>query len=452
MSSEARVAIRARGVSKLYRRGQMASSGLLAERLNNAVLSPVRRLLGRSPSTEDIISDHEQEAPETDEFWALKDVSFDVHFGEAVGIIGRNGAGKSTMLKLLSRITLPTEGRIELHGRTTSLLEVGTGFHPELTGRENIFLNGTLLGLNRWDIFERYEEIVEFSGIRPFIDTPVKRYSSGMFVRLAFSVAAHLDPEILIIDEVLAVGDMDFQQRSLEKMQQTAAAGRTVVFVSHDLSSIENICDRVLVLEGGQIVSESRSGHPHDAVDDYVGMMDPDRPRAISRGTTGGKKHTVELVRAWATNRAQEDVERFSIFEDVYLHVLYAVTEDLSDAVIPFFHVLDRKGDYVFLAFPHNWPAEKGRRAGRYEAVCHIPAHLLNDGSYSVTAQVNTVSNGHTLQFFEEHALRFVILDDIRENPHRAHTKFSYELPGAVRPLLDWQLIPADQLTPAIDT
>lgn len=452
MSSDARVAIHVSGVGKRYRRGQMASSGLLAEALNNAVLSPARRLLGRGSSTPAMVSEPQPDAPESDEFWALKDVSFDVHFGEAVGIIGRNGAGKSTMLKLLSRITLPTEGRIELHGRTTSLLEVGTGFHPELTGRENIFLNGTLLGLNRWDIFERYEEIVEFSGIRPFIDTPVKRYSSGMFVRLAFSVAAHLDPEILIIDEVLAVGDMDFQQRSLEKMHQTAVAGRTVVFVSHDLSSVESLCDRVLVLDGGQIVSESRPGHPHDAVDEYVGMMSPRGSGATGVGATGGSSREVEFVRAWVTNREQETVDRLSIFQDVYLHVLYEVSQDLSDAVIPLFHVLDRNGDYVFLTFPHDWPAEQGRRAGRYEAVCHIPAHLLNDGSYSVTVQANTVSSGHTLQFFEEHALRFMIRDEIRENPHRLHTKYSYEHPGAVRPLLDWQLIPADRLTEAVDT
>jgi lipopolysaccharide transport system ATP-binding protein len=423
----------------------MASSGLLAERLNDAVLSPVRRLVGRGASSPPGPGDLEHVAVEEEEFWALRDVSFDVGFGEAVGIIGRNGAGKSTMLKLLSRITLPTEGRIELHGRTTSLLEVGTGFHPELTGRENIFLNGTLLGLSRRDIFNRYDEIVEFSGIDSFIDTPVKRYSSGMFVRLAFSVAAHLDPEILIIDEVLAVGDMEFQRRSLEKMQQTAVEGRTVVFVSHDLSSVARVCDRVLVLERGEIVSESRPGHPDDAVYDYVSLMNPSRQDPVGHGAAGSGRPKVELVRAWITNRRQEVAGRFSIFEDVYLHVLYDVTEDLADAVVPFFHVLDAEGDYVFLTFPHDWPAEQGRRAGRYEAVCHVPAHFLNDGTYSVTVQVNTVNNGHTLEFFENHAVRFVIVDDIDENPHRAHVKYSYEHPGSVRPLLDWQLVPSDR-------
>jgi lipopolysaccharide transport system ATP-binding protein len=436
MSSEARAAIRVRGVSKRYQRGQ--SSGLLAERLNDAVLSPVRRLIGRA----DVV-DHA--APQDQEFWALRDVSFDVDFGEAVGIIGRNGAGKSTMLKLLSRITLPTEGRIELHGRTSSLLEVGTGFHPELTGRENIFLNGTLLGLSRRDIFKRYDEIVEFSGVGPFIDTPVKRYSSGMFVRLAFSVAAHLDPEILIVDEVLSVGDMDFQRRSMEKMRQTAVEGRTVVFVSHDLSAVKRLCDRVLVLEHGEIVSESRPGNPDDAVYDYVGLVNPSRPGAVGHGTASGTRQKAELLRAWITNSDQDVVSRFSIFEDVYLHILYSVTDDLSDAVIPFIHVLDENGEYVLMTFPHDWPAEKGRRAGQYEAVCHIPAHLLNDGSYSVTVQVNTVTDRHTIEFFEQHALRFVIIDDIDKNPHRAHIKYPYEHPGSVRPLLEWRLKLADR-------
>jgi lipopolysaccharide transport system ATP-binding protein len=275
MSSDSDIAIRVEGVGKRYSRGHVAHS-LLAERLNHAVLAPARRLLSRPAAP--------QPAPagENESFWALRDISFEVRRGEAIGIIGRNGAGKSTLLKLLARITLPTEGRIELHGRTIALLEVGTGFHQELTGRENIFLNGTLLGLSRWDIFKRYDEIVEFSGIGEFIDTPVKWYSSGMFVRLAFAVAAHLDPEILIVDEVLAVGDMEFQRRCLERMQQTASSGQTVVFVSHDMSAIESVCDRVLVLEDGRIQAESAAGHPEDAVGQYMDLVDPAEPAKLT--------------------------------------------------------------------------------------------------------------------------------------------------------------------------
>jgi lipopolysaccharide transport system ATP-binding protein len=187
------------------------------------------------------------------DFWALKDVSFDVERGEVIGIIGKNGAGKSTLLKVLSKITQPTEGRIEINGRVASLLEVGTGFHPELTGRENIYLNGTLLGMTRKEVAEKLEEIVEFSGVRKFIDTPVKHYSSGMYVRLAFSVAAHLEPEILIIDEVLAVGDAEFQKKCLGKMKDVAGEGRTVIFVSHDLVAVRKLCNRGVLLENGQI-------------------------------------------------------------------------------------------------------------------------------------------------------------------------------------------------------
>jgi lipopolysaccharide transport system ATP-binding protein len=442
MSSDGPIAISVQGVGKRYRRGHVTSSGLLSERLNDAVVSPLRRLTGRGRP-----APMPQSADEDERFWALRDVSFDVHYGEALGIIGRNGSGKSTMLKMLSRITLPTEGRIELHGRTTSLLEVGTGFHPELTGRENIFLNGTLLGLSRWDIFNRYDEIVEFSGIAPFIDTPVKRYSSGMFVRLAFSVAAHLDPEILIIDEVLAVGDMEFQRKSLDKMEETALRGRTVVFVSHDMSSIERLCDRVLVLENGRIVSESRPGRPEEAVDEYTEIVDPGRSRGDGLGAAAAREPKVEFVRAWITNGARDIVKEavFSLFDDFYLHVLYDVTEDLPDAVVPFFHILDARSQYVLMTFPHDWPADQGRRAGRYEAVCHIPAHLLNDGSYSATAQANTVSDGHTLEFWEDRAVRFEIVDEVDENPHRAHVNYSYEHPGSVRPVLDWRLTHADR-------
>jgi lipopolysaccharide transport system ATP-binding protein len=250
-------------------------------------------------------------------------------------------------LKILSRITPPTAGRVELYGRTTSLLEVGTGFHPELTGRENIFLNGSILGLNRWEIFQRYEEIVEFSGVGEFIDTPVKRYSSGMFVRLAFSVAAHLNPEILIVDEVLAVGDMEFQRKSLEKMRATASAGRTVVFVSHDLIAVEELCDRVFVLEEGRIVSESRPGRPEEAVVDYEGAVgelmlastDEAQPRPIQ---VGGHATVPEDVQRWGTGEAHivevtlmdlagRDIEQLEWGQPFAVSVVYDWREAVSD-------------------------------------------------------------------------------------------------------------------------
>jgi lipopolysaccharide transport system ATP-binding protein len=205
--------------------------------------------------------------PPDEEFWALKDVSFDVEQGEVLGIIGRNGAGKSTLLKILSRITPPTEGTVEIHGRVGSLLEVGTGFHPEMTGRENIFLNGSILGMKKTEIEQKFDEIVKFSEIDKFLDTPVKRYSSGMYVRLAFAVSAHLEPEILIVDEVLAVGDASFQKKCLGKMGNVAKEGRTVLFVSHNMGAISSLCSRTILLSKGHKIAD---GETDQIIDEYI--------------------------------------------------------------------------------------------------------------------------------------------------------------------------------------
>jgi lipopolysaccharide transport system ATP-binding protein len=253
MSSEPLV-IRAEGLSKRYRIGQREPYKALRDVLAGAASSALR--LGRRTRSE----------PER--IWALRDVSFEVRRGEVLGLIGANGAGKSTLLKILSRITEPTEGRVLLSGRVGSLLEVGTGFHPELTGRENIYLNGTILGMRRTEINRRFDDIVEFSGMAKFLDTPVKRYSSGMQVRLAFAVAAHLQPEILLVDEVLAVGDAEFQQKCLGKMKDVTREGRTVVFVSHRLPAVRSLCSRALVLEQGVLAFD---GDPEEAIHRYLG-------------------------------------------------------------------------------------------------------------------------------------------------------------------------------------
>lgn len=229
--------IRVENIGKRYRVGFYESRGLLSERLTHALRNPLS-VLRRKPK---------------DHFWALKDVSFEVKEGEVLGLIGRNGAGKSTLLKILSRITRPTVGHARIHGRVGSLLEVGTGFHPELTGRENVFLNGAILGMGRREIRRKFDEIVAFAEIERFIDTPVKRYSSGMYVRLAFAVAAHLDPDILLVDEVLAVGDLGFQKKCLGKMSDVASHGRTIIFIAHQMNQIRRLCDRVMWLESGAI-------------------------------------------------------------------------------------------------------------------------------------------------------------------------------------------------------
>ncbi len=257
--------IRAERVSKRYRIGEREPYKALRDVLAGAAGAALR--LGRRPARSD-----------AERIWALRDVSFDVRRGEVLGLIGANGAGKSTLLKILSRITEPTEGRVVLSGRVGSLLEVGTGFHPELTGRENIFLNGTILGMRKAEIVRRFDDIVEFSGMAKFLDTPVKRYSSGMQVRLAFAVAAHLQPEILLVDEVLAVGDAEFQQKCLGKMKDVTREGRTVVFVSHRLPAVRSLCSRAIVLDKGALVFE---GDPEQAIHRYLGHGG-DRSNAVA--------------------------------------------------------------------------------------------------------------------------------------------------------------------------
>lgn len=251
-------AIAAHGISKAYRIGRKLSApDTLVGALQSLAAAPFRNYryirslagAGRQPDGSNA---------ERDTFWALRDVSFEVPAGEVVGIVGRNGAGKSTLLKVLSRITEPTSGSAQVRGRASSLLEVGTGFHPELTGRENLYMNGTILGMTKREIDRKFEQIVEFAGVDRFLDTPIKRYSSGMQVRLAFSVAAHLDPDILIIDEVLAVGDAEFQQRCIGKMQEVAGGGRTVLFVSHNMSAIGRLCTSGLLLSGGRVAARGR--------------------------------------------------------------------------------------------------------------------------------------------------------------------------------------------------
>jgi lipopolysaccharide transport system ATP-binding protein len=263
---EGEVALHVTNLGKRYRMGENAHvHTLFAERLN----AGVKRLL--RPETTRLSSDDAT-------FWALRDVSFEVRFGEVMGIIGPNGAGKSTLLKLLSRISAPTEGRVVARGRIATLLEVGTGFHPELTGRENVYLNGSLLGMRRREIARKFDEIVEFSGVARFLDTPVKRYSSGMYVRLAFAVAAHLDPEVLLLDEVLSVGDAEFQRKCLGKMRDVTGEGRAVVFVSHGMGTVQAVCDRVALLEKGRI---RRMGDPESVIAAYLDENMPQVERSV---------------------------------------------------------------------------------------------------------------------------------------------------------------------------
>jgi lipopolysaccharide transport system ATP-binding protein len=283
------IAIQAEGLGKSYRLGLNAAYGSLREAVSEVGRRTAGRLVGRG------------EKPEIDVLWALRDVSFKVERGEAIGLIGHNGAGKSTLLKLLSRIAEPTTGWAEVTGRVGSLLEVGTGFHPELTGRENVFLNGAILGMRRAEIRKRFDEIVEFANMERFLDTPVKRYSSGMQVRLAFAVAAHLEPEILLVDEVLAVGDAAFQRKSLTKMAEVARAGSTVIFVSHNLATIQALCQRAILLERGTVVTDAPV---EEAVTGYL--------RALERAASDDLlTRTDRDGRAWE----QSKVSRLAVYD-----------------------------------------------------------------------------------------------------------------------------------------
>jgi lipopolysaccharide transport system ATP-binding protein len=290
------VSIKVENISKRYLIGD-TSSGSLREAIAGIFTSTKKK--------------------KTEDFWALKDISFDVMRGDAIGVVGKNGAGKSTLLKVLSRITEPTQGRIEIDGRISSLLEVGTGFHPELTGRENVFLNGTILGMSRAEVRSKFDEIVEFSGVERFLDTPVKRYSSGMKVRLAFAVAAHLEPEILIIDEVLAVGDAEFQKKCLGKMEDVAGQGRTILFVSHNMNAVRQLCTKGIFLSHGQVVD---SGDVNDVIDLYL-----QDNQAVARGEkkifTEDPEKDFQLLEAQSTDQHGNEKALFEAQEDIYLHL-----------------------------------------------------------------------------------------------------------------------------------
>ena len=332
--------------------------------------------------------------PQRQWFWALKDVSFEVGRGQALGIIGRNGAGKSTLLKVLSRITEPTEGLADIHGRVGSLLEVGTGFHPELTGRENVYLNGAILGMRREEVRRNFDAIVAFAEVERFLDTPVKRYSSGMYLRLAFAVAAHLEPEILIVDEVLAVGDAAFQKKCLGKMETVAGEGRTVLFVSHDMTNIAVLCDRVLLLEGGRVRS---AGVPAAVIEEYMRQGASSSPAAVWDLASAPGDDLARIVGVRAAGRLGGGGDSFALQDSVSLTVEFVVgTGGLR--LNPVFIVKNALGTTVFSTANYEEP-EWGATSyspGRYRAECRIPAHLLNEGRY--TADVLLVQEMRTVR------------------------------------------------------
>ena len=362
--------------------------------------------------------------------WALRDVDFRIETGEVVGLVGENGAGKSTLLKILSRITMPTKGRIELHGRVGSLLEVGTGFHPELTGRENVFLNGAILGMTRSEIQRKFDDIVEFSGVERFMDTPVKRYSSGMRVRLAFAIAAHLEPEILLVDEVLAVGDAAFQKRCLGKLDEVSKEGRTVIFVSHHMSAVATLCKRAILLKDGQVLMD---GPAAETIDSYLSSNPSSGPRyGEVRFASSSDADPFQLL-AVRTRSIDGDVRSdFKSQEPVVVEFEFKLQQPMPYLKIGFeLHALT--GGLVFQTF-HNDREELLGEAGPHTQTLQaiIPPDLLNGGIYHVHPCATIHGRGWLLRDVEGPAIN--VLFDV---PNPDYVVLSR--PGEIAPLLVWQ-------------
>ncbi len=419
--------IEVQNLSKLYQLGVIGPTSLR---------ETVGRWLGKQPADKPKppTGTEHRAGPDADTFWALKDVSFEVKPGEAVGVIGRNGAGKSTLLKILSRITEPTRGRAVLRGRVVSLLEVGTGFHPELTGRENIFLNGVILGMKRTEIARKFDEIVDFSEIGSFIDTPVKRYSSGMYVRLAFAVAAHLEPEILIVDEVLAVGDAMFQQKCIGKMGDvTSKQGHTVLFVSHNMSAIRGLCERALLIEDGTLAMQ---GAPGDVITHYLssGMPKDENCRGeISwRGDDAPGNDEVRLRRLRLLDPESDTPQ--SVFEadkPIRFEIHYELKKRLRGNR---FHMLlqTQEGELAFAATDHLFQDEQ-QEPGRYITSCIIPGRLLNRRTYVVAVGCGVPGERWILP--DSEYLSFSVGGAGNQASH-----FPEKWPGTLCPAIEWKV------------
>jgi lipopolysaccharide transport system ATP-binding protein len=413
------IAIHAENLGKQYTIGERpAAYTTLRETLTTALSSQKRLGSGSDAS----------------KFWALKDVSFDVEKGRVLGVIGRNGAGKSTLLKLLSRVTEPTEGRAVINGRVGSLLEVGTGFHPELTGRENISLNGAILGMKHSEVERKFDEIVSFAEVEQFIDTPVKRYSSGMYLRLAFAVAAHLEPEILVVDEVLAVGDAEFQRKCLGKMSDVAQQGRTVLFVSHNMSAILRLTEETIVIEKGHLAM--RAPTPQ-AVDYYLSAgfsQEGQRtwlPDEIPADAAPFKPLSIRVK-----NPKGEVVDTVRSTEPVTVEVEYELEQAITGLRVGIY-LLSMRGEYIMTTFDTDDPAEfdrlSTRKEGHYVSRCTIPADLLNEGRFMIAVNASTFRVKRYFQ--DEQALTFNIDAAGAPGMHWPEPRL-----GPIRPRLTWNI------------
>ena len=425
-------------IAKVYRLGVKENiHDTIGASLANLIRSPIsnyKKYRSLYKFSDLDLNASDEGAAHPDIFWALREVSFNIQKGEVVGIIGTNGAGKSTLLKILSRITAPTKGKITIQGRVSSLLEVGTGFHQELSGRENVYLNGTILGMQKKEIDRKFDEIVAFSGVERFLDTPVKRYSSGMRVRLAFSVAAHLEPEILIIDEVLAVGDIEFQKKCLSKMEDVGREGRTVLFVSHSMPAITRMCERVILLDGGRKVLD---GSPHDVVGSYLrGGRESTGQKQWADISSAPGGDMVRLLSAKATDDSGKIIEVHDIRRPVHIEMEYELM-DSGCVLFPTISLFNQEGDLmcVLLDQDLSWRAKK-RSSGKYTSKVTVPSNFLWEGQVNINMVMWTLTPFKKKEFYEKDVLSFQVID--RMDGDSARGEWKGDLPGVTRPALEW--------------
>jgi lipopolysaccharide transport system ATP-binding protein len=425
-------AITAEGLGKRYRVSAL-SAGFKTwrEGVNDIAMLPIR-------AATSVIRKREPGAPGQDTFvWAIRDVGFEVKPGRALGIVGHNGAGKSTLVKVLSRITEPTEGRAVIEGRVGSLLEVSAGFHPELTGRENVFLNGAVLGMTRNDVRRRFDEIVEFAGVQLYLDTPVKRYSSGMAMRLAFSVAAHLEPEVLIVDEVLAVGDTGFHKQCLDKMAQAVADGRTVIFISHNLAAVTQLCTQGLLLDKGRVAG---AGTAAEVVSQYLATGRVAEGRSTIQAASDGKPAELQFTSVSVAPVGKEPSGQIDRDDGVEVVLGYDVFASIPNCQITV-ELWDYSGVCVLTSgLRDRDPASPYvEQSGSHIVSCRIPADYFRSGMYSIGLEASTPDRGPIAQAAD--ALSFEIVD---LSPPEAKLLESER--GAVRPLLEWSQLQGDAL------
>lgn len=417
-----KTAIKVENLSKIYRLGEIGT-GTLSRDMERWFKMKV--LQQEDPFLKIGETNDRANKGVSDIVYSLRDINFEINQGDAVGIIGRNGAGKSTLLKILSRVTTPTTGRINIKGRVASLLEVGTGFHPELTGRENIYLNGAILGMRKREIDHKLDEIIDFSGVERYIDTPVKRYSSGMYVRLAFAVAAHLESEILIVDEVLAVGDGEFQKKCLGKMGEVSKGeGRTVLFVSHNLGAIQNLCTKSIVLSNGEM---KYHGSTNASINYYMGINSLKQNKFES---VYFSKNGIEVLNFSFTTQL-DSKNQYKSSEDISIDILLLIENEINNLRVGFDLINSVSGETIFRSFHDDVSLSSVFHKGEFKLNCLIPKNLLSEGDYFVSFimgihKVEWITNGETM-------LKFTII-----NVDGVNSKYNDFRPGLINPLIFW--------------